>query len=158
MWSRNLGWYARVRTQPAIRPARQRTMDPPNETAGDEAAQVAPLIVLVEDDASVRQALTFALQIEGYRIEVHESAEAVLRSQPAPKAACLILDQNLPGTPGVTALQILRARGLDCPAILITTQPKPEVRDAAARLGARIVEKPLLGGVLPLAIRELLGR
>lgn len=122
----------------------------------DETAKAGPLILLVEDDASVRDALTFALQIEGYRTQVHESAQALLEATEAPAAACLVLDQNLPGTPGVEALEVLRGRGLACPAILITTQPKPEVRAAADRLGARVVEKPLLGGELPRAIRELL--
>jgi two-component system response regulator FixJ len=132
-------------------------MDPPQKTVTDETAKAGPLILLVEDDASVRQALTFALQIEGYRVEVHETAEALLDAAEPPAAACLVLDQNLPGTLGVDALEVLRGRGMACPAILITTQPKAEVRAAAYRLGARIVEKPLLGGELPLAIRELTG-
>ena len=123
----------------------------------DEIAKARPLILLVEDDASVRQALLFALQIEGYRIEVHETARALLDAAAPPTAACLVLDQNLPGMLGIDALGVLRGRGMTCPAILITTQPKPEVRAAAERLGARIVEKPLLGGELPLAIRELTG-
>lgn len=129
-------------------------MDPPHEP---EPPTDGPLILLVEDDASVRQALTFALQIEGYRVEVHESAQALLDAADLPGAACLVLDQNLPGTLGIDALEVLRGRGLACPGILITTQPKPEVRATAERLGARVVEKPLLGGELPLAIRELLG-
>jgi two-component system response regulator FixJ len=124
----------------------------------DETAKAAPLIVLVEDDVSVRQALTFALRIEGYRIEVHDSAEALLEIPESVAVAGLVLDQNLPGTLGVDALELLHRRGVTCPAILITTQPKPEVRIAADQLGARIVEKPLLGGELPLAIRQLLGR
>jgi FixJ family two-component response regulator len=124
----------------------------------DETAKAGPLILLVEDDASVRDALTFALQIEGYRLEVHESAQTLLDASESPTAACLVLDQNLPGVLGVDALEVLRGRGLTCPAILITTQPRPEVRAAADRLGARIVEKPLLGGELPRAIRKLLTR
>ncbi|MGZ6014487.1 MAG: response regulator [Phenylobacterium sp.] len=130
----------------------------PNETARDESPETAPLIVLVEDDASVHRALTFALRIEGYRIAVFESAEALLMAKDPPAANCLVVDLNLPGASGVDAVAALRARGLNCPAILITTQPKSDVRAAAERLGLHIVEKPLLGGVLPLAIRELLGR
>jgi two-component system response regulator FixJ len=127
-------------------------MDPQD----DQTPKAAPLIVLVEDDVSVRQALTFALRIEGFGVEVHESAEALLQAADPPAAACLVLDQNLPGTQGADALAALRRRGLTCPAILITTQPKAEVRIAAVRLGARILEKPLLGGDLPAAIREML--
>ncbi|HZZ69068.1 MAG TPA: response regulator [Phenylobacterium sp.] len=116
----------------------------------------APLILLIEDDASVREALTFALTIDGFRVEVHESAERLLEQADLPAPACLVLDHHLPGTPGADALARFRELGLACPAILITTQPKPEVRAAAARLGARILEKPLLGGELPAAIREML--
>jgi FixJ family two-component response regulator len=132
-------------------------MDPNNDIPKDEGRGAGPLIVLVEDDASVRQALTFALRIEGFRVDVHDSAEALLQIAELPDAACLVLDQNLPGALGADALVELRRRGLTCPAILITTQPKPEVRIAAERLGARILEKPLLGGDLPAAIRGLLG-
>lgn len=124
----------------------------------DETHKAAALIVLVEDDASVRQALTFALQIEGFRVEVHETAEALLEAPEPPPAACLVVDQNLPGAQGVEAVERLRGRGMTCAVILITTQPKPEVRAAAERLGAHIVEKPLLGGELPRAIRQLLDR
>jgi two-component system response regulator FixJ len=118
----------------------------------------APLILLVEDDLSVREALTFALKIEGFAVEVHDRAESLLEHLEPLSAACLVLDHHLPGLSGAEALVELRRRGLSCPAILITTQPKPPVRNAAAKLGALILEKPLLGGELPAAIRELLGR
>jgi two-component system, LuxR family, response regulator FixJ len=121
-----------------------------------DPAPSAPLILLVEDDGSVRKALAFALRIEGYRLEVHESAETLLRQESLPTAACLVFDLNLPGASGLEALQVLRARGLECPALLITTQPKPLVRAQAEALGVAILEKPLLGGALPAAIRELL--
>ena len=41
--------------------------------------------------------------------------------------------------------------GPNSPAILITTQPKADVLVAATQLGARLLEKPLLGGALPAA-------
>lgn len=128
-------------------------MNPESDTAIS-----ARLVLLVEDDGSVRKALTFALRIEGYRLEVHESAESLLRQEALPPAACVVLDLNLPGASGLEALGELRARGLDCPALLITTQPKPSVRTLAAELGVRILEKPLLGGALPNAIRDALAR
>jgi FixJ family two-component response regulator len=127
-------------------------------TPETDPASTAPLILLVEDDASVRKALAFALRVDGYRLEAHESAETLLRQATLPAPACLVLDLNLPGVSGLEALGALRARGLDCPAILITTQPKPPVQAAAAELGVRILEKPLLGDALPSAIREALSR
>lgn len=128
----------------------------PTMTVQDSKTTPRPLIVLVEDDVSVRQALTFALRIEGFDVEVHDSAEALLQALDLPQAACLVLDQNLPGALGIDALDALRRRGLACPAILITTHPRPEVRAAAVSLHVRILEKPLLGGELPAAIREAL--
>lgn len=121
-----------------------------------ETETAAPLIVLVEDDASVREALTFALRIEGFQVEVHDTAESLLVGGNLGGAACLVLDHHLPGISGAEALGELRWRGHACPAILITTQPKPDVRAAAERLKARILEKPLLGGELPAMIRQLL--
>jgi len=81
-----------------------------------------------------------------------------LRQAALPAPACVVLDLNLPGASGLDALAVLRERGLDCPAILITTQPKPPVVAAAAELGVRILEKPLLGDALPSAIRDLISR
>lgn len=122
-----------------------------------ERASPTPLILLVEDDPFVREALTFALTIEGFEVEVHEAAETALeRSDPRPPA-CLVFDYLLPGATGLDALEALRGHGLSCPAILITTQPKAAMRQRAEDLRAEILEKPLLGGELPAAIRRLIG-
>lgn len=115
-----------------------------------------PLVLLVEDDASLRRALTFSLELEGYRVEVCDSGEALLR-RPAPlRPACLVVDQRLPGVTGIEALAVMRRRRVALPAIVITTQPTPDLKAAAESLGVRIVEKPLLGGELLAAIREML--
>jgi two-component system, LuxR family, response regulator FixJ len=143
----------RVGDPPRLAELTAKTMHPENDTP-----RPAPLILLVEDDGSVRKALTFALRIEGYRLEVHESAESLLRQESLPVAACMVLDLNLPGASGLECLRVLRARGLDCPTLLITTQPKPPIRAEAAELGVTILEKPLLGDILPAAIRDLLSR
>lgn len=116
----------------------------------------APLILLIEDDATLREALTFALRIEGFEVEEYDRGEALLDRGALPPAACVVLDHHLPGITGIEALGEARRRGLNCPAILITTQPKPDVRFAAARLDAKILEKPLLGGELPAVIRQML--
>jgi FixJ family two-component response regulator len=115
------------------------------------------LILLLDDDASVREALAFALTIEGFAVEVCESGEALVERGDDPAPACLVLDQHLQGVSGIEALAVLRARGVTWPTLLITTHPNAELRGGAAQLGARILEKPLLGGALPAALREILG-
>jgi two-component system response regulator FixJ len=116
-----------------------------------------PLILVVDDDSSVREALLFALTIEGFTVEVCESGEALIARGDDPAPACLVLDQHLRGISGIEALAILRARGVLWPTLLITTHPKADLRAAAADLGARILEKPLLGGALPAVLRDILG-
>jgi two-component system response regulator FixJ len=120
------------------------------------AAAKGPLILVVDDDASVREALVFALTIEGFTVEVCESGEALVARGDDPVPACLVLDQHLQGVSGIEALAALRARGVTWPTLVVTTHPKADLRAAAAELGARILEKPLLGGTLPAVLREIL--
>jgi FixJ family two-component response regulator len=125
--------------------------------AAARAPSERPLILLVDDDASVREALAFALTIDGFAVEVCENGEALLDRPDGPLPACLVLDQHLEAISGIEALAQLRARGVAWPTLLITTHPKADLRAAAAELGARILEKPLLGGALPAVLREILG-
>jgi DNA-binding response OmpR family regulator len=115
-----------------------------------------PWILIVDDDPSVRQALSFALDIEGYRVDACDSGEALLQRAMPPPPDCLVVDQRLPRISGIEALAVLRRRGMVIPAILITTDPTPALEAQARAMGVRIVEKPLAGGELPIAIREAL--
>jgi FixJ family two-component response regulator len=113
-------------------------------------------VFVVDDDAAVRRALAFALDLEGFEVETFDSGEAfLLRAQPAQRG-CLVLDERLPGASGLDTLRQLRARRVDLPAILITSHPNPAFRAAAAKAGAPILEKPLLGETLVAAIDEAL--
>jgi FixJ family two-component response regulator len=116
-----------------------------------------PMVFVVDDDPAVRRALAFALDLEGFAVETFESGEALmLRDRPlAP--GCLVLDERLPGASGIDTLRQLRARGVDLPALLITSHPNAPFRAAAAQAGAPILEKPLMGDTLTAAIRDLLG-
>jgi len=112
-----------------------------------------PLVVVVDDDEAVRDALAFALDLEGFAVETYDSGEALLLRDPtrAP-AACLVLDERLPGVSGLATLAQLRERRLASPAILITTHPGPFLRETARKAGVPIVEKPLLSDTLVAAI------
>lgn len=119
--------------------------------------RVSPRIVVVDDDPSVRDALKFALELEGYSVFTFESAESLLPASEADEADCLVLDYRLPGRNGIELLDSLRARSIFAPAILMTTQPDRSLRESAARVKAPIIEKPLLGEALSAAIRSALG-
>jgi FixJ family two-component response regulator len=113
-------------------------------------------VVLVDDDAALRTALKFSLEIEGYQVQACESGEDLLAAPLPMRDACLVLDYNLAGMNGLAALAELRRRNVVLPALLITSHPRPAVRQAAADVDARIVEKPLLGDALLGEIRTAL--
>jgi len=122
-------------------------------------APTAPrdVVLVIDDDAAVLASLKFALEIEGFAVEVFRSAEELL-DRPLPDAsACLVVDYRLPAMDGVDLVSTLRGRGVEVPAILITTNPSAKLRHRADEAGLAIVEKPLLGNTLAEAIRSALG-
>ena len=121
-----------------------------------DAARSAPLLVLVDDDRALRAALTFALEIEGYRVKTCETGEQLLDLALPVEACCLVVDHKLDALSGLDALDALRRRGVRLPAILITSYANPELRGRARRLDAEVVEKPLVGDALLARIRALL--
>jgi FixJ family two-component response regulator len=110
----------------------------------------------VDDDVAVLASLKFALEVEGLRVHAYRSAEDLLESGMPAGLACLVIDLRLPGIDGLALVMALRAEGVACPAILMTTNPAPTVRHRAAEIGLAIVEKPLLGNTLAEAIRAIL--
>jgi FixJ family two-component response regulator len=115
-----------------------------------------PLVLIVDDDSALRSALKFALELEGFRVDACDSGEALLAYDLPDDDACLVIDERLPGVNGLEALRQLRARDVALPAVLITTNPQPTLRAAAAAAGVPIVEKPLLNDALLGSIRAAL--
>lgn len=116
-------------------------------------APAGETVIIVEDDPDLLHALRFSLELEGWTVRIYETAEALLAAGSLPTAGCLVIDQILPGENGLDLLSRLRAEGVPLPAIIITTNPGPQIRMRAAACKASIVEKPLLNGVLIEAIR-----
>jgi len=117
-------------------------------------ANPPPRVLVVDDDAALLGALEFALQAEGYRVCSCAGAEAALRA-PIDQLACLVIDYKLPDIDGMDLALRLRCAGVTAPMILITSNPDARCRARAARDGAVIVEKPLLGDRLVRQIRAL---
>jgi DNA-binding response OmpR family regulator len=113
-------------------------------------------ITVVEDDASLRSALAFALEAEGYAVAVFAAAEPLLAAPPP--ADCLVVDLRLPGMDGLALIAALRTLGAQPPAILITSNPDQRRRDAAAAAKVEIVEKPLVTAELRLRIARVIAR
>jgi len=122
-----------------------------------EQQSAAPVILLVDDDPAVLGSLKFSLELDGYAVAAHASAESVLAQGVLPAGGCMVVDYGLPGINGLDLIAVLRGRGLHLPAILMTSHPGPLLRERARAAGVAIVEKPLLGQALNDAIRTATG-
>lgn len=117
-----------------------------------------PLLLLVDDDPAVLASLIFSLELEGFYVKAFACAETLLAQGQLADAACLVIDYRLPGIDGLSLLRVLRERGETCPAVIITSNPTRAVRQRTTEAGAVLIEKPLLGDGLTVAIRRVTDR
>jgi len=97
--------------------------------------QEKPLISVVDDDESVRDATTGLMRSLGYLAQGYSSAEEFLASDAVSRTACLIADVNMPGASGLELRSRLLAMGRSIPTIVITAYPDESVRVRALNAG-----------------------
>ena len=107
-----------------------------------------PLVVVVDDDASVRDSLKVLLELEGFAVSVYAAGADLLEAIELPPCACFVIDQDLPGMKGLDLAAHLRIRQISAPMILVTGLASKAVRARAADVGIPVIEKPLLGNDL----------
>ena len=96
-----------------------------------------PLISVVDDDHSVREALARLIRSVGFAVHVFGSAEEFLSAGQGQQADCLILDIRMPGMSGLDLQRELSASDCDLPVIFITAHGSDEdVRARALAAGA----------------------
>lgn len=96
----------------------------------------APVISVIDDDASVRAALNNLLKSLGYIVHVFPSAEAFLRSAQLNNSWCVIADVRMPAMSGIELQSRLRAQGSRVPFVFITAVPEERERARALEDGA----------------------
>jgi CheY-like chemotaxis protein len=108
-------------------------------TRGHAAAVVA----VVDDDKSVRSALTVALQSIGLTAFAFDSAESFLSFSRLPDVGCLVTDLKMPGMSGLELQAQLHREGYHFPIVVITAHGFPEARAQAMAAGAiAFLDKP----------------
>lgn len=118
-----------------------------------------PLICVVDDDAAVRGALKFSLEVEGLDVRVFDGAASLLDDPAALPCDCLVVDYRMPGVDGLELIGVLRSRGFDTTVILIAGRASEELRARAHKLGVHcLLEKPLSDDALLDSIRSALAR
>src|SRR6188472_1799226 len=101
-------------------------------------------ILIVDDEAGVRSALSGVLRDEGYAVDAVESGEACLDRVLRAPYDVIVLDIWLPGIDGLATLARLRERRVDAPVVMISGHGNIESAVRAIKMGAfDFVEKPL---------------
>src|SRR3977135_2324643 len=79
-----------------------------------------PIVFVIDDDASMRRALTNLFQSVGLKAEVFGSASEMLHSNLPSVASCLVLDVRLPGLSGLDFQSELSKANIHIPIIFMT--------------------------------------
>ncbi len=93
-------------------------------------------IAIVDDDESVRDALTSLLHSVGWQAKAFASAEAFLQSGHVHTTACLLLDVRLPGLSGLELQRQLRASQARLSLIFLTAHGTEAMRAQTLQAGA----------------------
>lgn len=119
---------------------------------------MSEIVLVVDDDAAVRAALKFVLEVEGFQVRLYDSPEAMLEDPDLPKRACLVVDYRMPRIDGLELVARLRERQVTLPAILISARVTNQLHRLAERSGlAGVLEKPFSDAALVDSIRSALG-
>ena len=106
----------------------------PNPVPAAMTAQ--PLVVVVDDNESVRESLPGLLKQVGFAVRAFASAEAFLASDAADAASCLVLDVSMPLMSGPDLQRELIRRAKDLPIVFITGQAERLVPARVLAAGA----------------------
>jgi FixJ family two-component response regulator len=104
------------------------------------------VVYIVDDDAAMRDSLSWLLESNGFKVSCHESAEqflmALANTDPS-TVACALLDIRLPGMSGIELQEKLLMKGYRFPVIVVTGHGEVKLAVQAIKQGAAdFLEKP----------------
>jgi len=118
-----------------------------------------PVVFVVDDDPSLRHALTNLLRSVGLRVETFGSAREFLAGPRPDAPGCLVLDVRLPGLSGLDLQRELAAAQIDLPIIFITGYGDIPMTVRAMKAGAvEFLTKPFRDQDLLDAMQQALER
>ena len=126
---------------------------------GASMTKTSPLIYVVDDDASVREALSSLIRSVGLRVEAFASAQEFLAHPQADAPSCLVLDVQLPGLSGLDLQQELAKADIQIPIIFLTGHGDIPTSVRAIKAGAlEFLTKPFNDEDLLDAIQQGIAR
>jgi FixJ family two-component response regulator len=116
-----------------------------------------PTIFVVDDDASVREAVSNLLESVGFEAQTFASTEGFRNAVRAATPSCLVLDIRLPGANGLDFQESLARAGITIPIIFITAHGDVPMTSRAMKAGAvEFLMKPFQKDDLLAAIHQAL--
>lgn len=115
-------------------------------------------VLLVEDEANIREAMSFLLSREGWDVATHDDGGTTLARIADVRPDLLVLDYMLPGRSGMEILTDLRADPAyaDMPVLMLTARGQARDREQAERAGvSRFMTKPFSNAEVLTAVRDL---
>ncbi|MBT3449166.1 MAG: sigma-54-dependent Fis family transcriptional regulator [Bacteroidetes Order II. Incertae sedis bacterium] len=118
-----------------------------------------PVILVVDDEASIRRTLKEILEYEDFAVDEAEDGEEALKKLRSDRFDVVLLDVKMPKKDGMEVLEIMAREQIDVPVVMISGHGTIETAVEATRLGAfDFVEKPPDLNRLLLSIRNALDR
>jgi FixJ family two-component response regulator len=116
-------------------------------------------IAVIDDDASIREALKSLMRSALFEVEAFASAEEFLESGQMGDTDCLILDVCLPGMSGLELQNRLNSERRNVPIVFITALADENARQRALKSGAiGFLDKPVRRDALFRAIQSAIER
>jgi len=120
---------------------------------------VDTLIAIVDDEESVRKALSRLIRAAGFGVETYASGADFLRAVEQRPPHCVVLDLRMPHISGFDVLRALKQADARVPVVIITGDDSPESRAEALGQGARAylrkpVDEAMLIDAIQTAIRS----
>ena len=114
-------------------------------------------ILIVDDSATMRMQVKFTLTKDGFDVvEAEDGVAGLAMSDANPDIAGIISDINMPNMNGFDFLKNLRAKGVQVPVVMLTTEGSTDLIDKAKSLGAKgWITKPFKPETLSAAVKKL---
>jgi UDP-3-O-[3-hydroxymyristoyl] N-acetylglucosamine deacetylase len=122
-----------------------------------ESTDSNQLVLVVDDEASIRRSLEGVLKDEGFPVVLAEDGESAIRLLMTTRPALVLLDIWMPGMDGLETLRKIKEIHPDLPVVMVSGHATISTAIAATRLGAvDFLEKPLdLSGTIQLVRRVI---
>jgi len=101
-----------------------------------DVPQQKPIVLIVDDDPEVRDAIASLLESVGNDVVAFGSAAAMIAAPPTEAPTCILMDIRMPGLGGLEAQRDLRMAGVDVPIIFLTGYGDVPMSVKAMKAGA----------------------